>query len=91
MYEAMELTLMLKALASSQLAFELRSNLVEELVDSSNAIAGRDTTHAPMSGIHRHSVQRSSFGNRLSVCGSVGDEDASIGLMSKWAVSRCRE
>jgi hypothetical protein len=45
---------MLEVLAGSHLALEFRSNLVEELVEARGAIAGRDTTHPAVGGIHRH-------------------------------------
>lgn len=49
----MDLTLMLKVFAGSQLALKFRSYLLEEIADACNAIAtGRDTAHPAMGGIH---------------------------------------
>ena len=52
--ETQLLTLMLIGLASAQLALELGADLVEELIETSSAIARGHTPHASMGGIHGH-------------------------------------
>lgn len=49
-----QLTLMLVGFAGAQLALELGADLVEELIETSSAIARGHTPHASMSGIHGH-------------------------------------
>lgn len=50
----MGLTLMLKRLAGSHLALELGADLIKKLVEARSAVAGGNTTHPAVGGIHRH-------------------------------------